>query len=289
MSTPKIILFYVFTPIEDPTAVMLWQKTLAETVGVKGRIIIAPHGINATVGGDISQVKAYIKGLRQYPPFAATKIKWADGKGDDFPRLSVKVRPELVTFGRPQEIKVNSSGIENGGDRISPDKIHDFIKEHPDTVFFDGRNRIESAIGHFKDAYAPQVDTTREFMDLLDSGELDHLKNKTIITYCTGGIRCEILTVHMRNRGFNKVYQLDGGIVGYGRRYGDEGLWEGSLYVFDNRMTENFSDNTKIVSHCCKCGVPTSHVTNYPDENGRELVVMCPDCEAKEKALLTTG
>lgn len=279
MSTPKIILFYVFTPLADPEAVMMWQRSLAESAGVKGRIIIAPHGINATVGGDITQVKAYIKGLRQYGPFAAAKMKWSDGEGDDFPRLSVKVRPELVSFGHPHDISVDGSGVIDGGARIKPDELHDFIDTHPDAVFFDGRNRIESQIGKFKDAYTPQVDTTKEFIELLDSGELDHLKERPVITYCTGGIRCELLTVHMKKRGFTNLFQLDGGIVGYGSRYGDEGLWEGSLYVFDNRMSINFSEQAAIVSQCSRCAIATDRVSNFPDPDGRELVVICQQCE----------
>ena len=93
MSLPKIVLFYVFTPLPDPEAVRLWQLNLARSSNVTGRIIVSAQGINATVGGDIQDVKRYVRGLREYVPFKDADVKWSDGRGDDFPRLSVKVRP----------------------------------------------------------------------------------------------------------------------------------------------------------------------------------------------------
>lgn len=106
MSTPKIVLFYVFTPLPDPDAIRLWQHSLASANGLTGRIIVAPHGINVTVGGDVRAVKKYVRGTKEYAPFADADVKWSDGRGDDFPKLSVRVRPEIVTFGAPDEIEV---------------------------------------------------------------------------------------------------------------------------------------------------------------------------------------
>ena len=108
-------------------------------------------------------------------------------------------------------------------------------------MFFDGRNAFEAEIGRFKDAVVPDVATTRDFVAELDSGEYDHLKGKPVVTYCTGGIRCEVLSCLMTSRGFGEVYQLDGGIVRYGETFGDDGLWEGSLYVFDKRISLEFT------------------------------------------------
>ena len=99
MAEPKVVLFYCFTPLADPEAIRLWQLTLCEGLNLRGRIIISPHGINATVGGDLRPVKQYLRATKAYPPFKAIDVKWSEGRGDDFPRLSVKVRPELVAFG----------------------------------------------------------------------------------------------------------------------------------------------------------------------------------------------
>ncbi len=129
MAVPKIVLFYKFTPLPDPEAIRLWQHTLASSLGLTGRILISEHGINGTVGGDIADVKKYVRGLRGYAAFKDTDIKWSDGTGDDFPRLSVKVRPEIVTFGVPDEVKVDENGIVDGGTHLSPHGVHELVAE----------------------------------------------------------------------------------------------------------------------------------------------------------------
>ncbi|MFE7420532.1 rhodanese-related sulfurtransferase [Rhodococcus sp. NPDC057529] len=279
MAVPKIVLFYVFTPLADPEAIRLWQYTLAEAHNLTGRILVSEHGINATVGGDIRDVKRYVKGTRSYAPFKDADIKWSDGLGADFPRLSVKVRPEIVTFGAPGELKVDANGVVGGGTHLAPDEVHRLVEGRgDDVVFFDGRNGFEAEIGRFRDAVVPDVSTTRDFVHELDSGKYDHLKDKAVVTYCTGGVRCEVLSSLMRSRGFGEVYQLDGGIVRYGEAFGDSGLWEGSLYVFDKRMTIEFSDGAKTLGRCTRCGGPTSRYENLPEDRGRELVLVCAGC-----------
>lgn len=279
MNVPKIILYYVMTPIADPEAIRLWQKTLCEKLNLKGRILISPHGINGTLGGDLNEVKKYVRQFKEYPPFKKVEMKWSDGTGKDFPRLSVKVRDEIVAFGAPEELKVDEKGVVGGGKHLKPKQLHKLLEEKGDeVVFFDGRNAFEAKIGKMKDAIVPPVKTTRDFIPILDSGKYDDLKDKPVVTYCTGGIRCEILTSLMKNRGFKEVYQMDGGIVRYGETFGDEGLWEGSLYVFDDRMHTEFTDKAKTLGECVACGKKTSNMANYPDPNSRKLIVICEDC-----------
>jgi UPF0176 protein len=285
VAVPKIVLFYVFTPLADPEAIRLWQYTLAAAHNLTGRILVSEHGINATVGGDIHDVKRYVKGTRSYTPFKNADIKWSDGLGDDFPRLSVKVRSEIVTFGAPGELKVDAGGVVGGGTHLAPDEVHRLVEGRgDDVVFFDGRNSFEAEIGRFRDAVVPDVSTTREFVTELDSGKYDHLKDKAVVTYCTGGVRCEVLSSLMRARGFGEVYQMDGGIVRYGETFGDTGLWEGSLYVFDKRMSVEFSDRAKTLGRCTECGGPTSRYENLPDDRGRELVLVCDGCAENRTA-----
>lgn len=285
VATPKIVLFYVFTPLPDPEAIRLWQQAAGESTGVTGRVIVSPHGINATVGGDISAVKQYVRATKRYAPFAGADIKWSEGTGSDFPRLSVKTRPEIVTFGVPGELEVDENGVVGGGTRLTPEQLHELVADKgDDVVFFDGRNAIEAQVGRFKNAVVPPADTTRDFVPLLDSGAFDDLKDRTVVTYCTGGVRCEVLTRLMKARGFGDVYQLDGGIARYGETFGDDGLWEGSMFVFDDRMTVDFSDHTEVIGRCSECGAPTSHIENYPDRLGRELRVVCPECVPPERA-----
>jgi len=283
VATPKIVLFYRFTPLADPEAIRLWQHTLAESNNLTGRILISEHGINATVGGNIADVKRYVRGTRSYGPFKDADIKWSDGAGDDFPRLSVKVRPEIVTFGAPDELKVDADGVVGGGVHLSPNELHELMAQRgDDVVFFDGRNKFEAEIGRFRNAVVPDVATTRDFVSELDSGRYDHLKAKPVVTYCTGGVRCEVLSALMRNRGFEQVYQLDGGIVRYGEAFGDEGLWDGSLYVFDKRMNLDFTDKAITLGQCTLCQAPTSRYRNHPDVNGRELTLVCETCVPDE-------
>ena len=126
----------------------------------------------------------------------------------------------------------------------------------------------------------PQTTTTRDFVGLLDSGVYDDLKGRPVVTYCTGGIRCEVLSSLMRARGFDEVYQLDGGIVRYGETFGDDGLWEGSLYVFDGRGSIDFSDHAAVLGSCAGCGAATSRTANCPDLSCRRQGVVCADCVA---------
>lgn len=281
MGTPKIVSFYVFTPLADPEAIRLWQFAVADSAGLRGRVIVAPHGINATLGGEITDVKRYVRTTRQYPAFKNAEIEWADGRGDDFPRLSVRVRPELVTFGVPEQIRVDAGGVVGTGMRLSPREVNDLVVERgSEVVFLDGRNRIESKIGRFVGAVTPEVDSTREFAALLQSGSLDHLRDRPVVTYCTGGVRCEVFSALLNQHGFGEVYQIDGGILRYGAEFGDDGLWEGSLYVFDRRMSVEFSDRSEVIGRCSRCGVPTSEVANHPDPDGRDLVVICPACQS---------
>jgi UPF0176 protein len=282
MELPKIILYYGFAPVADPDALRLWQTTLCESLNLRGRILISKHGINGTLGGEMDDLKKYVKKTREYPGFKEIDFKWADGTGDDFPRLSVKVRNELVTFGVPDEIKVDENGVVGGGAHLSPKQVHDLVeKRGEEVVFFDGRNAYEAKIGRFKNAVVPNVRTTKDFLREIESGKFDDLKDKPIVTYCTGGIRCEILSTVMKNRGFKEVYQIAGGIVRYGETYGNQGLWEGSLYTFDGRMKVDFEEGTRIIGECDLCGSPTNTFENCAEPSCHFLYLLCANCQAR--------
>ena len=279
MDLPKVILYYIFTPLSDPAAIKIWQKTLCTSLNLKGRIIVSPHGINGTLGGDMNDLKKYIRQTRSYEGFAKMKFKWSDGTGNDFPKLSVKVRPELVAFGHPDEIKVDKNGVVGAGKHLKPAQVDELVaKRGDDVVFFDGRNAFEAQVGRFKNAVVPDTATTRDFVAEIESGKYDHMKDKPVVTYCTGGIRCEILSVVMKNRGFKEVYQIKGGIVRYGNKFGDDGLWEGSLYTFDDRLTIDFSDHTKLIGECAECNGATKQFRNCQKPECHQLVLLCDPC-----------
>jgi UPF0176 protein len=281
MAIHKVLLFYRFTPIDDPASVRLWQRELCRRLGLTGRIIISAHGINGSVGGELAAIKEYVGCTREYPPFTDIDFKRSSGTGQEFPRLTVKVRDELVTFGAPDELKVTESGVLGGGQRLSPAALHALVAERgEDVAFFDGRNRFESEIGRFRGAVIPEVATTKDFVAELDSGRYDDLKHRPVVTYCTGGIRCEVLSSLMVNRGFSEVYQLDGGVVRYGEAYGDGGLWEGSLYVFDDRISVTFSPDAITLGHCEVCSGGTNSYRDCTAAGCKGRALLCVDCAA---------
>jgi UPF0176 protein len=308
VSEPKILLYYHFAPVADPESVMLWQRSLCESLGLRGRIIISQHGINGTVGGEIDACKQYLKRTREFSAFQQLEVKWSDGTGfapersellkgtnraprwqkiSDFPRLSVKVRDELVAFGIADETVVDEAGVVGGGTHLSPQGVNELVAERGDeVVFFDGRNAWEAEIGRFKDAIVPDVRTTHGFIEQIEAGVFDEIKDRPVVTYCTGGIRCEILSAAMKNRGFNEVYQIDGGIVRYGEAFGNDGLWQGSLAVFDGREALDFAPDAEVLGRCAICGTPSSQLSDCGE--GRSCRARFVTCEAHTGARCET-
>jgi len=278
----KVILYYKFVPVGDPSITMRWQRELCTRLHLKGRVIISPHGINGTLGGDIENLREYKREMNRSILFKGIMYKWSDGTGKEFPKLSVKVRDELVAFGATDELVVSERGVENGGVHLKPEQVHALIQERGDEViFFDGRNAYEAQVGRFKDAIIPAIETTPDFLKELEDPKYDVIKHRPIITYCTGGIRCEILSVLMKNRGFKEVYQIDGGIVKYGEAFGDSGYWEGTLYIFDGRMSRKFSSQAKDIGNCVHCGNQTSRFINCADVSCNKLKLVCDSCDRK--------
>ncbi len=287
----KILLYYKFTPLSDPEAVKLWQKALTDGLNLKGRILVSKHGINGTVGGDLDDLKAYVKTTKQHPGFKDIVFKWSDGSRDDFPRMSVKNRRELVGFQNSDtEFDVNMDGVIGGGEHLKPKQVHELIEKYgDDVVFFDGRNEHEAKIGKFKNAVVPNTNTSRDFIAELESDKYDDIKDKKVITYCTGGVRCEVISAMMKKRGFKDVYQIDGGIVKYGEAYGDDGLWEGHLRVFDERMTVTFSDDAQTIGECTHCQGKTSNFENCAHAECNDLVLICENCKQNPDLLFHTA
>lgn len=281
----KIILYYKFVPITDPETVKHWQRTLCESLGLKGRILISKHGINGTLGGDFDNLKSYRKAMNLHPMFKGITYKWSDGSVDHFPKLSIKVRDEIVSFGVADELQVDENGVVNGGKHLKPEEVNKLVAERgDDVIFFDGRNAYEAKIGKFKNAVVPKTRTSKDFIREIESPEMQALKDKPIVTYCTGGIRCEILSAMMKNRGFDEVYQIDGGIVKYGEAYGDDGLWEGKLFVFDGRMSIPFSEKATDIGECTHCGAKTSRYINCANKACNELILVCEACDPNMQA-----
>ena len=286
----KILLYYKFTPIKDPDAIRLWQKSLTDSLNLRGRILISAQGINGTVGGELEDLKTYVKTTKELTGFKDIVFKWSDGGREDFPRMSVKTRRELVGFqNSDQEFEVDENGVVGGGQHLKPKQLHELVEKFgDDVIFFDGRNAHEAAIGKFKNAVVPNTNTSRDFINELESDKFDDIKNKKVVTYCTGGIRCEVISAMMKKRGFTDVYQMDGGIVKYGEEFGDDGLWEGSLRVFDDRMTIDFSDHASVIGECSHCKEATNNYENCAFANCNDLVLICENCKQNPDLLFHT-
>jgi len=268
----KIILYYKFAPVTDPDMTMRWQRELCTRLNLKGRVIVNEHGINGTLGGDMDDLKSYKKAMNASGTFKDIEYKWSDGERDDFPRLSIKVRDELVTLAPGKTFDVFDRGTP-----LRPKAWHEHLTKNTGAVVIDARNDYESSIGKFKGALTPDIKTFRDIKP-----EIDKLpKDQPVYTYCTGDIRCEYLSAYMKNEGFKDVYHLEGGIVKYGQEFKDDGLWEGKCYVFDKRKNLAFSDKSADIANCVHCQAPTSHQVDCDNAECSLQIIVCEACEPK--------
>lgn len=282
-TTYEILLYYTYNPIADPTAVMFEQRKLCTRLGLKGRILIAHEGLNGTVEGTKEQTDEYVRIMLADPAFKNVDFKRSIGTGNAFPKLSIKVRDEIVS-GHLGDADVDPN--ETTGAYIQAETLHDWI--HSDKKFYiiDMRNDFEHAVGHFAGSFLPKLRNFRDLKTILP--EIDHLKDETVVTVCTGGVRCEKASGFLVKHGFTNVYQLWGGIVTYMEKYPNEDF-EGQLYVFDGRITMGFNqDDPKriIVGRCEACGQPSEHFINCLDNDCHRHFICCTDCLKGEESLL---
>ena len=264
-----VLLYYKYIALADPEAEREAQRVLCRDLGLLGRILIGKEGINGTVAGPKTATDAYIAAMNTHPLFGGISFKSDTAEANPFPRLRVKSRDEIVTLG----VDVDPA---NTAPRLTPDQFNAMIQD-PTVVLFDARNDYESAIGRFKGAITPDIQLFKDLPAALD--QYAHLKDKTVITYCTGGIRCEKASALMREQGFTDVYQLDGGIITYAQAYPD-GAWEGDLFVFDDRLATSFKANPELLGMCARCQAPTNDYYNCALPTCNALTLFCKDCYA---------
>jgi len=268
----KVLLFYKYVKIENPELFREEQLKFCEENEILGRIYIAEEGINATVSGNAENIEKYKLNL------------WADERFDDvvfkedpsdehaFRKLIVRIKKEIV----------NSGGIkadpELGGKRLKPENLQKMYENNEDFIIVDARNDYEFKIGHFKNALKPNVTNFREWPRFVE--ELKDYKDKKVVAYCTGGIRCEKATAYMVQAGFKDVYQLEGGIVSYTKKFPDQN-WEGSIFVFDERriISPNSRESLKHTAECYYCGKPASYYINCHNQNCDKLMITCNNCK----------
>lgn len=223
-----VILYYKYVDIADPIGLADEQRELCRSLGLNGRILVATEGINGTLAGPVTAVDDYVGALRADQRFTDIEIKVTAGNRETFPKLSVRVRPELVALRSWQPFPADQDN------HLSPTQWKEAIDRDPSVVLLDVRNNFEIAAGKFENAIDCGIGHFRELPDRVD--DLVELKDKKILMYCTGGIRCEKASALFRSKGFTNIFQLHGGIMNYQEQYGNE-HWLGECFVFDQRMT----------------------------------------------------
>lgn len=273
----QVLLFYRYVSLPEPEAYAARHRILCEGLGLRGRILVGREGLNGTVSGTRGATESYMAALRGDPLTADIAFKIDPSEGHVFRKLSVKVRREIVSLGLPGDADVDPTELT--GERLSPRDFHAAMRD-PEAVLLDGRNGYESDLGRFRGAICPPVENFRDFPDWIREHR-EQLRGRKILTYCTGGIRCEKLSGYLRREGFGEVYQLDGGIVAYGKDPEVRGRdFEGLCYVFDERVgvEVNHTETRRVISRCrrCKAEEPRYGNCRVPECNAQ--IFVCPRC-----------
>lgn len=274
--THQVLLFYKYVTLEDPQVVMSGVIELAESLGLTGRVIVAEEGINGTVEGSMAATEAFAARILQDERFSDMQIKRSAGTGESFPSLSVKMRKEIVGTGFSLE---EADPRVRTAPRLSPDELRAWFEEQKDFVVVDMRNNYEYASGHFKGAVQPNISAARHLPLMVD--KLAPLKEKTVVTVCTGGVRCEKMSAYLMHKGFKDVYQLDGGIHSYMEKYPGKDF-QGTLYTFDQRLTMNFGGERDVIGTCALCGTATESYVDCAEDTCHLHFLACSACSESD-------
>lgn len=228
----QVLLYYMYVPIENAEQFAAEHLQFCKDLELKGRILVAEEGINGTVSGTVERTNEYMKTMKEDPRFAEMVFKVDEADRHAFKKMHVRHREELVTLRLNEDINPN----ELTGKHLSPSEFFEAMQKE-DTVVIDARNDYEFDLGHFRGAIRPDIETFRELPQWIQENK-ESLEGKKILTYCTGGIRCEKFSGWLVREGFEDVSQLHGGIVTYGKDPEVQGkLWDGQCYVFDERIS----------------------------------------------------
>ena len=276
----RVLLYYKYTKIEIPEIYALEHLDYCRNLGVLGRILIAGEGINGTISGTYEQTDEYIKHMQSDPRFTDMEFKIDEVNGHVFKKLFVRCKNEIVTFRLDKEIDPNKIS----GKHMKPKEYYEAMNQG-DTIILDVRTDYEFDLGHFYNAIRPPVKSFREFPEWVKN-DFSKFKDSKVLTYCTGGVRCEKFTGFLISEGFKDVNQLHGGIINYSKDPETRGkAFEGKCYVFDERISVpvNFADEYNIVSKCLHCGKPTDRYVNCANLDCHKQHFECEECEKKWK------
>lgn len=268
-----VLAYYSITKIEDPHAEVARHHEFFSTRDFKGRIYISEEGINGQASGLAAHAEEYIAWMQADPRFQKMPFKIHRSAEHAFPKMTVKYRKQLVAI----DCQVDFS---DRGEHVSPDEWKKMLEERDaETLVLDVRNDYEWQVGHFEGSELPKLETFREFPTYAKKLKEERDPKKTaVMMYCTGGIRCEFFSAVLKKEGFEKVYQLDGGIINYGLENGSE-HWKGNLFVFDDRLVVPLGEEKEEpISTCTHCNKKHDVYYNCANMDCNHLFVCCIDC-----------
>ncbi|MBI2045295.1 rhodanese-related sulfurtransferase [Candidatus Pacearchaeota archaeon] len=262
--------FYKFFPMENSEEMQILFRGLCEECRLKGRILLGREGVNGGVSGNIENLEKFKKILKKNPNFSGLTFREQQTKENSYKKLVVRIREEVVVFGK--EVDVN-----NAAEYVSSDELKKWIDSGEEIVLLDTRNNYEFDIGRFKGARGLPIENFRELPEAVE--KLSDIKNKKIVTYCTGGIRCEKATAYMKMLGFNNLFQLKGGIIDFVNKFPGQDF-EGGLFVFDDRLVADTGSYKKL-GKCRICGILCNDYTDCYNLDCDNLFICCQNCRIK--------
>jgi UPF0176 protein len=267
-----VILFYKFVEIEDPKRMMKEQRQICADLGLKGRMLLASEGVNATFEGAAENIQKYKERLKENPLFANIVFKESASGGNAFTKLEIKVRNEVVTLGAGKFDVEKETAPE-----ITAEELEKMYENDEDFVVLDLRNDFEINVGKFEKTVDPGLQNFRDLPRKIE--RLKDLKKEKLIAVCTGGIRCEKATCLLKREGFDNLYQLKDGIHTYMQKFPGK-RFKGSLFVFDNRMTTPVvdSEEREVIGECIYCGVKCEEFYSNDTVRPSRKVICCEVC-----------
>ena len=271
----KVISFYKYVDVEDPESFAKEHLDWCIANGLRGKVYVAKEGINGSIFGTKEKIEIYKSELKKYEIFEDIWFKEDDSNEHAFKKMHVRLKNQIVNG------DLLDVSLKNGGKRLSPEELLKFYEEQKNFIIIDTRNGYESKIGKFRNAITPPMKNFREWKKIVDE-DLKDYKDKTVVTYCTGGIRCEKASAYMVEQGFKDVYQLDGGIFNYIKKFPDT-HWQGGMFVFDERRVVNPNSNEELkhIAECYFCGKPTSYYINCHNLDCDRIIVSCHECKVE--------
>lgn len=260
--------FYKYASLDNPESFQREHLELCNNLGVRGKVLVSREGINGTVSGNKEQIEKYEKTLLNHNKFSDMNFKRTFSSEHPFRKTIVRLRDEVVT----SRFSVDTTTV---GRHLSPFDLKKMYDNNEDFVIVDARNDYESKIGKFKNAITPGIENFRDFPQIIP--QLEQFKDKKVVLYCTGGVRCEKASALLIKEGFKDVNQVKDGILNFVQEYPDTYFY-GRCFVFDNRLSIQTGENTKDISVCAKCHKPCGDYINCANTTCDQMFLCCEDC-----------